>query len=487
MASQDCQVCLEPYDDKERRPRCLSCGHTLCTSCVADTITCGPLYCPFCRIIHSSPVSSADDVPVNYTVVSLLQDNAYSIGSQRSHTLLTELKKEANEFTTAELVTCNCHLTRLVEFKRRLSEQRSVHQVHIQALRSLIERNESLLEEMTRTADQVSNTIAQGMEKRAALEAAQARVNASSTLLEVTAAHHYDRARDNDIQEWGAAAHQLLQSQVIVSAREVEHITSAALQAVVGRSMSAAAAALTPTKTQMVDDLPDTGQLVVQVLNKARLVGSGVWTVMEVDGRPRCAKMVHFDDRVYLSALREGKPPIYSHTIPYVDVRGLVDETCVRIFLELSWGGEIQGRVCIKLLNTAPRTRQFFFLCSGERGPSYANTNFLEVESRGQPGERVWGGDYEKNDGSGGSALPGLLMGDLNVQTVTAGLVAGFCYGDEHRKPSHFVIYNNDCPIAYEECPIGKVENGMDLVRAAAKLVNMREATISDCGIVLCL
>lgn len=173
--------------------------------------------------------------------------------------------------------------------------------------------------------------------------------------------------------------------------------------------------------------------------------------------------------------------------LQYREVRQLLDETCVRVFLELSWAGQTQGRVCIKLLNTAPRTRQFFFLCSGERGPSYSGTHLLEVESRGGPGERLWAGDYERDDGSGGAALPGLTMGNLNVQTVTAGLVAGFCYGDDHRKPAHFVIYNNDCPVKYEECPIGRVEYGLEVVRAAAKLANIQEAVISDCGIVLSL
>ncbi|XP_045587333.1 uncharacterized protein [Procambarus clarkii] len=485
MASQDCQVCLEPYDDNIRRPRCLSCGHTFCTSCIADTITRGPLYCPFCRVIHASPVSRADDVPVNYTVVSLLQDSSYSLGTERSLALLSELKREANDLTTAQLVTCNCHLTRLTDFKKRLSEQRSVHQVQIQALKTLIERNESLLQDMTSTEGQVDSIITAGVDKRATLEVAQARVNAATTLLEVTAAHHQDQERDGSVREWSSAAHQILQSQILIAAREVEHVTTAALQAVVGRSMSAAAAALTPTKPQSSDDLPDTWKILQEVMSKARLVGTGVWAVMDIDGRRRCAKMVTVDDRLYLSALREGDPPIYTHTMPYRNVRRLVDETCVRIFLELTWGGKVQGKVCIKLLNTAPRTRQFFFLCSGERGPSYSSTSFFEVESRGQPGERVWGGDYENNDGSGGSALPGLIMGDLNVQTVTAGLVAGYCYGDEHRKPSHFVIYNNDCPVAYEECPIGKVESGMDLVRAAAKLANVQEAIVSDCGIVL--
>lgn len=162
-----------------------------------------------------------------------------------------------------------------------------------------------------------------------------------------------------------------------------------------------------------------------------------------------------------------------------------MDQTCVRTFLELSWSGRVQGRVIIRLFNATCRCLQFFFLCSGERGPSYANTRLLETEARGQSGERVWGGDYMNNDGSGGAALPGLTMGELSSQSVTAGLVAGFCYSHEHRRPSHFVIYNNDCPVLYEECPLGRVEEGLELLRDAARLPDVKDAVVSDCGLVL--
>lgn len=166
----------------------------------------------------------------------------------------------------------------------------------------------------------------------------------------------------------------------------------------------------------------------------------------------------------------------------------MVDEACPKVFLEVSWAGQVHGQACIKLINTAARTRHFFYICSGELGPSYANTCLLEVERRGRPGERVWGGDYQANDGSGGAALQGFTMGEMAAQSVTAGLVASFCYGsDDHRKPSHFVIYNNDYPVAYEECPVGIVENGLDLFRSVAKLNNVCDATISDCGLLLTL
>ena len=221
MASRDCQVCLEPYDEENRKPRCLSCGPTLCNSCIADCLSRGPLLCPFCRLVHSAPVTRASDVPVNYTVINLLQDASYSMVSQRAGTLLAEVKKEANEFTTSQLVTCNCRLTRLHDFQQRLNEQCSVHRVHVQALRSLVERHEGLLQDMTNRVEQAAATITEGKEIRSRLESALAKVNGATNLLEVTAAHEEDRCYRDTVTEWDAAGHRLLQSQVVAAAREV--------------------------------------------------------------------------------------------------------------------------------------------------------------------------------------------------------------------------------------------------------------------------
>uniref|UniRef100_A0A0P4WBJ5 RING-type domain-containing protein n=1 Tax=Scylla olivacea TaxID=85551 RepID=A0A0P4WBJ5_SCYOL len=221
MASRDCQVCLESYDEEKRKPRCLSCGHTLCNSCIADCLSRGPLLCPFCRLAHAAPVTYASDVPVNYTVISLLQDASYPLASQRTEALLAEVKKEANEFTTSQLVTCNCRLTRLHDFQQRLNEQCSVHRVHVQALRSLVERHEGLLQDMTGRAEQAAAIITKGEEIRSMLESAQGKVNGATNLLEVTAAHEEDRRYKTTVTEWDAAAHHLLQSQVVAAAMEV--------------------------------------------------------------------------------------------------------------------------------------------------------------------------------------------------------------------------------------------------------------------------
>lgn len=67
---------------------------------------------------------------------------------------------------------------------------------------------------------------------------------------------------------------------------------------------------------QPVCEPSNTKDLVVQVMKQARLVGSSVWAVATTDRRPRCSRVVQRGNHIYLSALREGEPPLYSHTLP---------------------------------------------------------------------------------------------------------------------------------------------------------------------------
>lgn len=157
------------------------------------------------------------------------------------------------------------------------------------------------------------------------------------------------------------------------------------------------------------------------------------------------------------------------------------------MFFDVSVQGTHHGRVYIVLLDNEGRTRQFKALCTGSLGPSYLRTCFLEVYRKGKSGEQVWGGDYEQNDGTGGSALPGMERGRRNNQDVVAGLVAGYYYngyGQDHN-PSHFGIYTRDMPNYVEMSSIGKVIGGMDIVTSIVNLADSREAFISDCGLLL--
>ncbi|KAK4291658.1 hypothetical protein Pmani_035528 [Petrolisthes manimaculis] len=76
MVKFECQVCLEEYDLEERRARTLSCGHSVCTSCISGILTnyTNRLNCPFCRTLHTGRVSNAAEIPVNFAIDSVIRD-----------------------------------------------------------------------------------------------------------------------------------------------------------------------------------------------------------------------------------------------------------------------------------------------------------------------------------------------------------------------------------------------------------------------------
>lgn len=223
-------------------------------------------------------------------------------------------------------------------------------------------------------------------------------------------------------------------------------------------------------------------------VKKASLDGHSLWTLLPAqEGRIRHSRVSLFSNRLHLHALQDGEPPSGPQTVPYNEIQDLHDEDFCIVFFDVSWRGNNQGRVYVVLLDHEGRTRQFKALCTGQLGPSYVGTRFLEVARKNERGEQIWGGDYERNDGTGGAALPGMDRGRKNNQNVVAGLVAGFYftgYGQDH-SPSQFGIYTRDWPGYIEMSSLGTVVGGMDVINTIVRLDNIQEAFISDCGLLL--
>jgi len=67
----ECPSCYESFDDKDRVPRNLSCGHTFCERCLTQLQTGASYNCPICRKQHQ-PFKAAD-LPKNYIALELVQ------------------------------------------------------------------------------------------------------------------------------------------------------------------------------------------------------------------------------------------------------------------------------------------------------------------------------------------------------------------------------------------------------------------------------
>lgn len=65
----ECSVCLEIFNSGERLPKILSCGHTLCASCVVDVVKDEKLPCPQCR-----EVVDARHLATNFALLQALEE-----------------------------------------------------------------------------------------------------------------------------------------------------------------------------------------------------------------------------------------------------------------------------------------------------------------------------------------------------------------------------------------------------------------------------
>lgn len=60
------------YDEDNRRPRSMGCGHTFCSCCTAEMIDpLKGLSCPTCRTVHD--VNQLAQIPVNYSLIEILK------------------------------------------------------------------------------------------------------------------------------------------------------------------------------------------------------------------------------------------------------------------------------------------------------------------------------------------------------------------------------------------------------------------------------
>ncbi|XP_045123130.1 peptidyl-prolyl cis-trans isomerase CYP21-2-like [Portunus trituberculatus] len=223
----------------------------------------------------------------------------------------------------------------------------------------------------------------------------------------------------------------------------------------------------------------------LRLTQRARdLVEAGrVLAVQDVKGQRRHARISLEDGRLHLYSLQDTPP---SPDALILQMGEVVPATppC-EVFLDLSWPGSEARRVVVSLPRNNPSGRQFVLLCSGERGACYANTKMHMVVLEGEPGECVWGGDYENNTGKGGAAL----LPELDVLEYWRSGKAGAVGGPKYNLPrgAQFSITTKDQLPGDREFPgmFGEVVSGLEVVQEAAKHDPITEVTVEQCGVLL--
>lgn len=176
--------------------------------------------------------------------------------------------------------------------------------------------------------------------------------------------------------------------------------------------------------------------------------------------------------------------PYHSLSLQYDEIKSQMNASNTLTFLDLVWPASTQRRrVHIRLSPESARGRHFILMCTGEEGPSLADTNFQKVLRKGGPGELVMAGSYSCVKGS--AILPN---GDKYKRKATAGVVFGVPHWDkvwDARYYGVFHIATRDCPSSYYYTAFGQVETGLEALVAATELDDITCVKIAECGVVL--
>ncbi|XP_042864584.1 uncharacterized protein LOC122248556 isoform X2 [Penaeus japonicus] len=504
----ECKVCLEIYDESQRRPHNLPCGHTFCTICIEDMLQNSSLTCPRCRAKHIA--SDRSSFPVAYDLEEVLSKRESSTSAalgRMLHSQKKDISSKINTLRDEQMASINNislafqeKISQLDKYKTKLIDWGIEHDDLIHKIqKDLIEQNEELRDSLKEEHGLVAEVLEAGETQEQQLKFAKESLFTAQTTQDVFVAINDAEIVQSEAESWIEKCDELFQDAKPVhrsikvraatrkAMRMVRHETNLepaiTLRDVDG--MSSSSRGVTPATISSVHnvcsfDIPIGGAFPLTVDNGVRclLQAGKVFAVIQEQCRTRSARITLQHDRVYLHHLRKQNPPMYAQTLQYADIEEQLNTSSPTAFLDLAWPGSPPQRIHIQL-SPNQRALQFSLLCTGKNGPSYAYTHLIEVYRKGEAGERISGGDY---DGEGGAALiQGLPWGGIYSRPASSGIV--FSWSDDNIG-GRFGILTRGNAGCYNGV-FGQVVSGLDVLRSIVELSDITRVTVIDCGIVL--
>ncbi|XP_031284633.1 peptidyl-prolyl cis-trans isomerase CYP40-like isoform X1 [Pistacia vera] len=167
-----------------------------------------------------------------------------------------------------------------------------------------------------------------------------------------------------------------------------------------------------------------------------------------------------------------------------------------RCFLDISIGGELEGRIIVELYNdVVPKTAENFrALCTGEKGIGPNTSVPLHFKGvcfhRVIKGFMIQGGDISAGDGTGGESIYGLKFEDENFELKheRKGMLSMANAGSNTNGSQFFITTTRTSHLDGKHIVFGKVVKGMGVVRSIEHVTtgeNDRptvDVVITDCG-----
>ncbi|XP_068210776.1 uncharacterized protein [Palaemon carinicauda] len=456
MESSDCKLCAETYSESIR-PRVLQCGHSYCSGCLENLIKDVKISCPTCMKEH--PCVSSSDLPINYDLEQSISDLKRLGGSGQPNKFQPNIRKKTTHRFIAEQVSNAKELllstedmeTQLETYSKflytYLGDQEELHR----KLRNMMKWHESIIKKTKKETQKIA-------------ELQEDLKNNHESLIEILPSitnechEAMNRSSADDL------------AKVLVNMDVLGNMVEKSKLEFPNRELTA---------WQKADEMkrnPD--------FWKKTIASGKVFAVKSSHRSLRFAEMTIEDDKVYLYHLQDRKIPPSAYTIEHSEALRVLDKDSTTAFLDLEWDGSFKGRVHISLSPDTPLAQQFRILCTGDQGPTYAQTKIFQVVNKGQDLEYIWGGDYMSNDGSGNTALmEGLDLSDPVYKRVGE---AGAVWARDGTKSAQFgIITDKGRTIIYSKI-FGKVKDGMNVLRSAVERIErVNDVMVVKCGIIL--
>lgn len=167
-----------------------------------------------------------------------------------------------------------------------------------------------------------------------------------------------------------------------------------------------------------------------------------------------------------------------------------------RCFLDVSIGGELEGRIVVELYNDiVPKTAENFrALCTGGKG--IGPSTGVPLHYKGSPFHRViksfmiQGGDISAGDGTGGESIYGLKFADENFELKheRKGMLSMANSGPNTNGSQFFITTTRTSHLDGKHVVFGRVIKGMGVVRSIEHVNTdnndhpTQDVIIVDCG-----
>ncbi|XP_064079905.1 uncharacterized protein LOC135196968 isoform X2 [Macrobrachium nipponense] len=522
--SKECEICNEDFSEGNHCPKVLPCSHSICTLCVEQLIAGNKTNCPFCR--KAFDANSANDLGTNIGLLKLLKyvseleislkATPTSIKGKRTSALLKMYKAENKEIYDESAGRC----TKAVHYiKRSIRQNSSVRDSLIELTKMIRDEIYPALQEIEHRAETHIGFLGEEIDKmqmqmKAVSRQKEAIGEVEDKMQGAPSFSHIDPVLE-ETEEMVARTNDVMGDlkKFLIKNKETREEIQKRTKKIVDM-VTAVKDVLIPDSERQEEDLEDdldlssemvamaTEEDVPKHLNirylkqmrkpvQSSLQKGRIHAVQAQQGRKRYAQItIKGDNEFCLHHLRDEAPSYEFHTVDYDELMEEINTAAGLTFLELGIGQDYLGRLLIRLsLPSTNKAHHFYLLCTGEKGPSYANTNCLKVWNKGDDKtEFAVFGDYEENDGSGGKAIiPGVdweeeNQKDEHMMPWVEGLVGG---KSTEATAAMFGIFLRDNPGSELPGCFGKVEKGLEvLTDALDKNPDVGKCRIVDCGIV---